>query len=811
MVSRCFALFLALFLAVAAPAAPAPFDLAGPDLEIRVARGMQTLPVAQVPHLAVGDRIRIKTDMPPSQSAHYLIVGAFLSGPINPPPKNWFFHCDAWKDPCMRDGLSMTVPAGAQQVVVFLAPQTGGDFKTLMNTVRGRPGAFVRASQDLNQAALDRSRLDMYLSVLRRSSVSDPAGLKSLTPLLSRSLGIKADEKCLDKAPGLQAPCLMQFQESLILNDGHSTSIVEALTSGPAGDLAMEASYTPQLGYGYFSPYIASVLDIARIFDSFQTAQYQYIPALGSADGPLLRLALNTAPSFHNPMSVLVAALPAVEPAQPPPLRAVENKQSYCAGRSPLLLPVEGAPLAYSTAFAHDLSLSVAGTDGATLELPGTADASRGGITVDTALLQGKKLEADTRGVLRGFWGFDRYEGPSFRLTNARAQTWELAPGDAAGLIVGRLSSVRLVAQDVSCVAGIELKDSDGKDLPLQWTAVKSNELEIQLPLQSANPGAFVLLIAQHGEEHPQTIPIKAYAEPGRLDRIVIRAGDARGVLHGTRLDKVASVSLHGASFKLGDLSTRYGSDQLPLTADDAAGIAALQQTDGVRASVTLQDGRTFNVPVVMEAPRPRVAMISKNVLPSPASIGSNVQLADPGELPLDSRLIFSLRVEAPAAFNRDTSIDIAAADESAVTTLSVSKGDIVLENRQVAVVTFDPSTASDPAAFGPLQFRVNAGSATGDWQPLATLVRLPALKDLRCPAAAEAPCNLSGSKLFLIDSVSGNARFDQAATVPEGFLGSALPVPRPVAGQVFLKLRDNPAVIHPVTLSIQEMPDRAP
>ncbi len=32
---------------------------------------------------------------------------------------------------------------------MFLAPETGGDFKTLKSAVRGRPGAFVRASQDL--------------------------------------------------------------------------------------------------------------------------------------------------------------------------------------------------------------------------------------------------------------------------------------------------------------------------------------------------------------------------------------------------------------------------------------------------------------------------------------------------------------------------------------------------------------------------------------------------------------------------------------------------------------------------------------
>ena len=64
----------------------------------------------------------------------------------------------------------MTVPQDAQQALLFLAPETGGDFNTLRNAVRGRPGAFVRASQDLNQASLDRSRLETYLDDVKETS-----------------------------------------------------------------------------------------------------------------------------------------------------------------------------------------------------------------------------------------------------------------------------------------------------------------------------------------------------------------------------------------------------------------------------------------------------------------------------------------------------------------------------------------------------------------------------------------------------------------------------------------------------------------
>src|SRR3569833_1696610 len=398
---------LALANAIAAYAAdPAPYDHAGPTLDVIVTRGGQTLPISQVPNLTAGDRLAIKADFPATQSAHYLLVAAFLRGATNPPPREWFFNCETWSSKCAQ-GLNITVPQEAQQVLLFLAPETGGDFRTLMSSVRGRPGAFVRTSQDLNQAALVCLCLEKYLVSVRVLNAADPALLKSAAPLLARSLAIKVDEKCLDKIPELQAPCLMQGQGALILNDGHSTSIVEALTSGPASDLAMEASFTPQLSYGYYSPYIASVLDIAKIFDSFRTAQYQYIPALGSPVGDTLNLTLNTPPSFHNPKSVLVTALPAIEQQQLPPLHAVDPKEIYCARKSSLVLPVEGAPLVFSTGYAHDLTLKLTRDDGKTVEVPAKADPQLGGFLIDTKELGPTAIGDRVRASLQGYWGFE--------------------------------------------------------------------------------------------------------------------------------------------------------------------------------------------------------------------------------------------------------------------------------------------------------------------------------------------------------------------------------------------------------------------
>jgi hypothetical protein len=68
---RAAAAAVALAGATAANAAgPAPFDLTGPTLEVSVTRGETTLPIAQVPHLAAGDKLFIQSEFPEEQSEH---------------------------------------------------------------------------------------------------------------------------------------------------------------------------------------------------------------------------------------------------------------------------------------------------------------------------------------------------------------------------------------------------------------------------------------------------------------------------------------------------------------------------------------------------------------------------------------------------------------------------------------------------------------------------------------------------------------------------------------------------------------------
>ena len=123
-------------------------------------------------------------------------------------------------------------------------------------------------------------------------------------------------------------------------------------------------------------------------------------------------------------------------------------------------------------------------------------------------------------------------------------------------------------------------------------------------------------------------------------------------------------------------------------------------------------------------------------------------------------------------------------------------------------MATLELTRRSGASAFGAMRFRpVSPEGYTGDWLPLVTLVRLPEISDVRCPAAREEPCLLSGGNLFLIESIAADADFQHAVTISESALSAAVPVPRPRGRQLYLRLRDDPSVVHTLELPQRKEP----
>jgi len=127
-----------------------------------------------------------------------------------------------------------------------------------------------------------------------------------------------------------------------------------------------------------------------------------------------------------------------------------------------------------------------------------------------------------------------------------------------------------------------------------------------------------------------------------------------------------------------------------------------------------------------------------------------------------------------------------------------------MLQSAKVAVATLDPQRALGVSAFGPLRFRRVLDGVAGDWRPLVTLVRLPKLTGVDCPAAPDAPCTLTGTNLFLLDSISRDAQFTQPTHIPDGFTDQSLAIPHLSDGHVYIRLRDDPTVVNSVVLDIR-------
>ncbi|MGC8550213.1 MAG: hypothetical protein ACP5M4_10990 [Acidobacteriaceae bacterium] len=800
-----------LCLGIPALADSTSFDLSGPTLESTVTRGEMRLPIAEVPNLQAGDRVWVQANFPATQSVHYLMVVVFLRGSTNPPPDNWFHQDETWKGRG-SEGLTLTVPKGARQMLVLLAPETGGAYHTLVNAVQRKPGSFVRASQDLNEAMLDRSRLDTYLRSIRRVNASDPARLQTVAPMLARSLSIKLDNTCFDAVSEEQAPCLMHDQNSLVLNDSQSESITDTLTQGPVSTLAMQVSATPRAGYGYYSPYIASVMDIARVMSSFHSPQYQYIPALAMRKVKAMHLMLNTPPSFGKQKSVIVAAMPAVQAPKLPLLHAVSSKQMQCAEKPGLVLQAEGAPLVFATGYAHDMALRLRTKSGKVVELPAQTDVEQGGFAVDTKGLDASEFGDRVVGTLHGYWGFVPFEGPEFTLVNAHAQPWMLAAGEADRLVVGSDAEVHLHAGDAACVAEIAERSGGDPAVPASWKVVKPGEVAVRLPLKDAQPGMMTLLVHQYGLAQPETVTLQSFAKAAELKSFTLHAGDEQGELTGTRLEEVATLDVNGVEFAAEKMTS---GGALVMKATDAEEYKTLT-AGSAEAHVRLKDGRVLTVTATIEARRPEVKLLAKSVEPARED-RSNIELADQDELPQTATLRFSVKAEIPARFDRGEALEVATADSVFSTTLTMQNGGLTLQDLHTAVATLRPSKAFGESAFGPLEFRVVDKGVAGAWQPLVTLVRLPDLQSLQCGKDADgsgaattdaalqggagATCALTGENLFLVDSVATDPSFQHAVQVPDGFPGETLAVPQPVAGQLYVKLRDDPAVVNMVAL----------
>lgn len=751
----------------------ARFDLSGPKLDVRVTRQGKSLPVAAVPNLLEGDHLWLHADLPETQSIKYLLVAVFLRGTTNPPPDNWIVKIQTWDKKIKAEGSEVIVPPGAQQVLLLLAPETGGDVSALRSAIRARPGVFVRAAQDLDEAGFEQARIEKYLAEMRKVPADDTKAIAEHSDLLARTLNLKPNPDCFKKPVEAQYACLTQSGSQSLLDDGHGQSIVTSLTSGASSDLINSASTTQMAGGGMYSAYVGSIVDVVRIMSNLHTAHYSYIPAIAFPEKEALNLRLNTPPSFENPKSVIVIGMPPVQKASLPVLRASDGKHVTCLLRPQVALPVEGAPLVFSTSFAHDLVLQREAPL-PPVEQPLTPDAFQGGLVVQAAtsnrhqlspatdaaeptsgtettakasdpkvpqasgVRSGTAATAQGMATVSGEWGFDHFSGPTLPIQDAPGENWKLTSTDDH-IIIGEQNHLLLSSSGSACIQSVVVQENGEADQTLEWkTAEKPNTIALNLTLHSNNPGAVHLIVHQFGKMTPEMLSVQAFSKPAELKGVDYHLGDRSLSIAGVNLSEVKQLSFDdltfmqpvGAEHEGSVLSTSGAASAAPLLLKLTAGTASpkLQAGMPVTGTVTLADGRTLTLPFTVQAPRPSITILSRRVIR--AADSPQIQLLNQDDVPLEARLILSLRSVTP--FPRDGEIEIASEDDSLHDKLTLSDGSLVLQDRNTVLADLDLRKTFGSSAFGQLRLRLVLHDGTsGDWTPMATLVRLPQLTDL--------------------------------------------------------------------------------
>lgn len=822
--------------AASSAGAQARFDLAGPRIEVRVTRGTVTLPIAQVPNLQAGDQLWLHPAFPASQSAHYLLIAAFLRGTTNPPPDAWFTRVETWDRKVREEGVTVTVPPDAQQAILFLAPETGGDFSTLRSAVKGRPGIFVRASQDLAEAGFEQARIEKYLESMKRVPPGDAAAIAEHSNLLARTLNLRPNPDCFKRPLDQQYTCLTQTGSQALLDDGHAQTIVAAISTGPGSDFINQASTTKLAMGGNYSAYVGALVDLARLMNGLHVAQYQYIPAIANPDQAspdALSLRLNTAPSFNNPKSVIVIGLPAVAKAALPPLRPADPAHVSCLADEKMVLPIEGAPLVFTAGYAHGMVLHLAADASSTgrHDLPLVADAYQGGLVFGAAdaaerheigvpavaavpglsaavpgTLAPTTPGAAMSGTIEGMWGFDRFTGPTLPVQQLPGVGWRILTPSAT-LIAGQPNHLELMATGTACVKGISLETGGQKPSgnAVKWSLEKKpgevEPVDVTLNLEhAAAPGSIQLAIEQYGAREPEHLGTKTFSEPAKLAGLQLHQGDRSAVLLGTSLDQVKSLATRDAAYAPDGGAS---GETLRLLAEGKT--PAWKAGEHVQAKVLLNDGRTLEVSAVVLPQRPEVKLLSRRVVPGAPS---PIQLSTPDDLPLGAQLMFFLK--SATVFPRSGSVEIASVEDAGLrTTLTIAAGTLVLQDVHTLLATFDPLKVFGPSTFGPFRLRALSTDGTeGEWIPLATIVRLPTLTSLHCPAAT-GDCTLAGQGLYLLDAVGSDLAFMAEAKVPEGFVEPSLQIPRVAGGVFYVRLRDDVGTTHRVTMPV--VTDAAP
>ena len=234
------------------------------------------------------------------------------------------------------------------------------------------------------------------------------------------------------------------------------------------------------------------------------------LPALGLGHGDTLALVLNTPPSFVDPKSVLMVALPAIRPPAALMPHREAGAPSPCLGATAPLMPLAISPLYYATTYARDLVLRVPLPGQTSADVPIVPDPVRGGLVIAPGTVLPGGIAGPIAATVHGMWGFEPFTGPEITLTAPGDWHWQRKD---AGKEDGPIA---LTGAASACVVAVTVKTPHGTPQPVKWKVAKADEITVSLPSEADRHDLLTVAIAGPDGTGPAmlTVAPPARAQP---------------------------------------------------------------------------------------------------------------------------------------------------------------------------------------------------------------------------------------------------------------------------------------------------------
>jgi hypothetical protein len=468
-----------------------------------------------------------------------------------------------------------------------------------------------------------------------------------------------------------------------------------------------------------------------------------------------------------------------------------------------MTLPLEGAPLVFSTGFAHDLVLHLNRT-GAATDLPLKADAFNGGLmvtqesphrpltvgdratpAVPAGIKVGTPSDVIISGTIHGYWGFDAFDGPTLSVQQLDGKSWKLV-GDTQ-LFAGKDNHLTLKGDGTACVQHIELTRGKDKDIDIAFkpateggdqndgdgvldstkdaAAAKEKDQKSDKAGKDAKPAKD----DAKSDKEPPPAPARLIKNTLTLDvslKTVQPGGYALGIRqYGGSSEQKVPLTAYSADISFDSLRIHAGDSTAVLSGKGLENVVSVEIADrtftpvaGVEdhaeslslhadAAVSPKNGSEARVklkdgrtlPVKVSAAAARPSLSLVSLKASPSEKQGTLAVTLSGKDDIPLHGKLTFIVRTSDVFPRGESIEVATLDGSVHTNLSIASNTLILEDEHTAVATLDPLQAFGESAFGKLEMRPVAADGT-----TGDWIALGTL--VRIPQITAIDCNASGA-----------------------------------------------------------------